>query len=128
MTQDRPDAPDLLDAVAEFLISEVRQSVPPEQRFQVLVAANLCAVVARERRAGAEPLLDDLLLFSSLLDQQLSTADDLDKAVREAEAELARRLRAGEMDERLEEVASALRRHVAGNLAIARPGYDAAPD
>jgi hypothetical protein len=124
MTQDRPDAPDLLDAVAEFLFTEVRQSVPPEQRFQVLVAANVCAVVARERRAGAEPLLDDLLLFSGLLDRQLSTADDLDRAVREAEADLAGRLRSGEMDDRLEEVAAILRRHVAGKLAIARPGYD----
>lgn len=124
MTQDRPDAPDLLDAVAEFLITQVRQSVPPEQRFQVLVAAHLCAVIARERRAGAGPLLDDLLLFSGLLEQELSTADDLDRAVREAEAELARRLRAGEMDDRLDDVVGVLRRHVAGKLAIARPGYD----
>ena len=128
MTQDRPDGPDLLDAVAEFLVTAVSRSVPPEQRFQVLVAANVCAVVAREWRAGAEPLLDDLKTFGELLDEQLSTAGDLDKAVRDAEAELARRLRAGEMDDRLKEVAGKLRRHVSGKLAIARPGYDRSPD
>jgi uncharacterized protein DUF6285 len=125
MTQDRPDGPDLLDAVAEFLIADVSRSVPPEQRFQVLVAAHLCAVVARERRAGTEPLLDDLLMFSRLLDQEPSTADDLDRAVREAEAELAKRLRSGALDERLPEVAASLREHVRRKLAIARPGYDA---
>lgn len=124
MTQDRPAAPDLLDAVAEYLFTEVRRAVPPGQRFQVLVAAIVCAVVARERRAGPEPLLEDLLLFGGLLGRRLSSGDDLERTVREAEAELARRLRGGEMDERLEEVAGVLRRHVVGKLAIARPGYD----
>ena len=51
MTQNRPDAPELLDALAEFLLAEVRDWAPREKRFQVLVAANLCAVIAR-RAAG----------------------------------------------------------------------------
>ena len=45
--QDRPTAPELLDAMAADLYSEVREWVPRERRFRVLVLANLCAVIAR---------------------------------------------------------------------------------
>ena len=53
--QDRPTAAELLDSVAEYLFAELRPEVPREQRFKVLVAANVCAVVAREIGAGEEP-------------------------------------------------------------------------
>jgi hypothetical protein len=128
MTQDRPGRSELLEAVAEFLVSEVRGSVPREQRFQVLVAANICAVVAREIRAGAEPLFLDLLLFNSLLDRDVPEVDNLDRDVRESQAELARHIRSGALDDRLEEVAAGLREHVSRQLAIARPGYDESGD
>ena len=65
--QDRPTAPELLESVAEYLFGELRPEVPREQRFKVLVAANVCAVVAREIRAGEEPDEADLALFSELL-------------------------------------------------------------
>ena len=128
MTQDRPGRAELLEAVAEFLFAEVRDSVPREQRFQVLVAANVCAVVAREIRAGPEPLLLDLILFTSLLGRDVTGADDLNGEVRAAQADVARRLRAGDFDDRLDEVAADLREHVSRKLAIARPGYDASGD
>jgi len=124
MTQDRPGRADLLDAVAEFLFTEVRNAVPREQRFQVLVAANVCAVVAREIRAGPEPLLLDLLLFNSLLGRDVPEVDDLNRDVRASQAELARRLRSGALDDRLDEVAAGLREHISRQLAVARPGYD----
>jgi ABC-type branched-subunit amino acid transport system ATPase component len=115
--QDRPTAPELLDAVAEYLFAELRPEVPREQRFKVLVAANVCAVVAREIRAGEEPDRRDLALFNELLDEEL---DD----VRTAAAELTRRLRAGELDDRLDELAPRLEEHVRRKLEIARPGYE----
>ena len=68
--QDRPTAPELLDSVAEYLFGELRPEVPREQRFKVLVAANVCAVVAREIRAGEEPDEADLALFSELLGEE----------------------------------------------------------
>ena len=83
--QDRPTAPELLDALAELLFADIREWVPREHRFQVLVAANVCAVLARELRAGAEPTLADLVLFRELL----GSGDEGDNA-REAAAELAR--------------------------------------
>jgi hypothetical protein len=127
MTQDRPDAAELLDALAEFLYADVREWAPPEKRFQVLVAANLCAILGRELRAGEEPLREDLALFSELLGAGPAAAElggaELREAVREAEAELARRIRAGELDEALQAVAERLRDHVRRKLEVARPGY-----
>jgi hypothetical protein len=115
--QDRPTAPELLDSVAEYLFAELRPEVPSEHRFKVLVAANICAVVAREIRAGEEPDRQDLELFNELLGEQLEDA-------RSAAIELSRRLRAGELDDRIDELAPRLEEYVRRQLEIARPGYE----
>jgi hypothetical protein len=117
LMQDRPTAPELLDAVAEYLFAELRPEVPREQRFKVLVAANVCAVVAREIRAGEEPDRRDLELFNELLGGEVGD-------VREAAAKLSRRLRSGELDDRIDELAPRLEEHVRRKLEVARPGYD----
>ena len=109
--QDRPTAPELLEAVAEYLFAELRPEVPREQRFRVLVAANVCAVVAREIRAGEGPALEDEELFRELLGGEGDAA------------ELARRIREGDFDDRLDELGDRLAEHVRRKLEIARPGY-----
>jgi Domain of unknown function (DUF6285) len=114
--QDRPTAPELLDAMAAKLFTEVRGWVPRERRFQVLVLANLCAVIARELRAGEAPDEADLELFRELGGE----GDDS----RVAAADLSRRLRAGDLDDTLDDTLIRLREHVGRKLAIARPGYD----
>ena len=81
--QDRPTAPELLDAMAANLFGEVREWVPRERRFQMLVLANLCAVIARELRAGAEPSLADARLFRELL-RSRSSGDRIRRPVRRA--------------------------------------------
>ncbi len=127
MTQDRPEAPELLDALAEYLFTEIRGAVPREERFRVLVAANLCAVLAREWRVGEVPLREDLELFGDILGEVPvagTDTEDVVAAVREAEGRLARTLRSGAMDDRLDQVADLLRAHVRRKLDIARPGYD----
>ena len=127
MTQDRPSAPELLEAVAAYLFTELRPEVPSEQRFRVLVAANVCAVVARELRAGDEPLREDLAMFDELLGRKAPRdeleGEELDEAVRAAERELAGRLRDGDLDDRLDELTELLREHVRRKLETARPGY-----
>jgi hypothetical protein len=115
--QDRPTAPELLDAMAATLFTEVRGWVPRERRFQVLVLANLCAVIARELRAGDGHSRADLELFNEL-------AGSRAEEPREAARELAAAIRAGRVDDRLEDVVGRLREHVARKLSIARPGYD----
>jgi hypothetical protein len=116
--QDRPTAPELLDSVAEYLVAELRPEVPREQRFKVLVAANVCAVVAREIRAGEEPDAEDLALFGELLGKDV---DD----VHSAAAELSERIRSGELDDRMDELVPRLEEHVRRKLEIARPDYPA---
>jgi hypothetical protein len=115
--QDRPTAPELLDAMAAELYTEVREWVPRERRFRILVLANLCAVIARELRAGERPSLDDTRLFCDLLGEE-GGADP-----RDAAAVLARQIRAGELDDSLEETITRLRDHVRRKLDVARPGY-----
>jgi AcrR family transcriptional regulator len=124
--QDRPDAPDLLEAVAEFLVADVREWAPAEKRFLMLVAANVCAVVARELRAGEEPTREDLELFSSLLGED-PAAGDPEQAAREAAAALAKRIRSGELDAELDTLVNDLQEHVRRKLEVARPGYDEPP-
>jgi len=113
--QDRPTAPELLDAMAAKLHAEVREWVPRERRFQVLVLANLCAVIARELRAGSAADDADLELFRGLGGE----GED----ARAAATDLARRIRGGELDEELGEAIVRLREHVARKLEVARPGY-----
>jgi hypothetical protein len=90
--------------------------VPREQRFKVLVAANVCAIVAREIRAGEEPDREDVALFGDLLGEEVED-------VRSAAAELSQRIRSGQLDDRIEELAPRLQEHVRRKLEIARPGY-----
>ena len=122
--QDRPSAPELLEALAELLLTDVREWVPRDRRFQVLVAANLCAVVARELRAGEEPSVADADLFHSLLGEDSpARTGDADAEAREAAARLAREIREGNLDDEIESVAAQLGRHVRRKLDVARPGY-----
>lgn len=126
--QDRPTAPELLDALAELLLADVREWVPRERRFQVLVAANICAVVARELRAGYEPSLADVALFRELAGVQgpAPELEDVEGEAKEAAKELAWLIRRGQLDPNLPAVLDRLRDHVRRKLEIARPGY--APD
>lgn len=110
--QDPPGTAELLEAVAEYLFAELRPEVPSEQRFRVLVAANVCAVVAREIRAGEGPAREDAELFAELLGGEGDAAA------------LAARIRDGDFDDRMDELAERLADHVRRKLDVARPGYD----
>ncbi len=99
--QDRPDAPELLAAVAQFLMDDVLGVVPAEQRFGVRIAANSVAIAARE----------------AALEQPARAA------ARERSAALVAEIRAGAHDERLEQLVRELRAEVRAKLAVARPGY-----
>jgi Domain of unknown function (DUF6285) len=115
--QDRPDTHELAAAVAEFLASDVRPAVPRELRFQVLVAANACAILARETAAGPETERAELERLQRL-------AGDVEDDVRAAQAAVASRIRAGELDDRWDEAVAVLRESVRAKLQVAHPGYE----
>ena len=60
--QDKPEAPDLLDAIADFLMKEVLPRVKEDDglAFKTLVSWNMLGVVGRELRDG-DPLLEEEL-------------------------------------------------------------------
>ena len=92
---DRPDAGELLEAVLEFLATEVLPDATDQRRkFRTLVAMNALGIARRE--------LDS--------DEQFPSQDEL--------RELARRIRAGEPAD-----AAKLKAHVAAKLRISNPAY-----
>ena len=95
--QDRPDAHELLEALERYLRDELLPDAPPEHRFRVRVAANACAILARE----TSPLAPD----------------------RSAQAELVAEIRAGAWDQRLPELAAELRPQVRAKLEVDNPGW-----
>ena len=103
--QDRPDASELLTAVARWLYADLRPTLEGEQRFSALVAANCCAILAREW-----------------------TADGPGAPDRTEQRELALAIRAGEHDGQWDDVLQRLREEVRAKLAVAHPGYDAIAD
>ncbi len=119
--QYRPDAAELLDAVASLLEDDVIAAVPAHLQHQVRVAANLCRILEREatfgpandaaergRLAGVLGADDDRDLVSLRTELAAILADPapiepaLDRSIRDA---LLATLRA--------------------DLAVAKPGYDA---
>jgi Domain of unknown function (DUF6285) len=95
---DRPTALELIEAVTEFLSTEVLPAAPDHRfKFRTLVALNALGIAYRELEAGGDVGLDD-----------------------EEAAALARRIRAG--DVRSDDLVR-LKEHVAAKLSISNPGY-----
>jgi hypothetical protein len=107
----RPTAAELVAAVADFLDSDVRDALLSDGRpadagqvaFHARVAANVLRTVERELTDDREP--PALLGYPD--EDHLSAA-----------------IRAGDLDERADEVLPCLRAIVKHRLRVAHPGYD----
>jgi hypothetical protein len=104
----RPTAAELVAAVAEFLEGEVRTNTTGSVNFHALVAANVLRTVERE-------LLDETAPEPLTALERLGYPD---------EDALAAAIRAGDLDDRSDDVVGCLRALVRHRLAIAHPGYD----
>jgi hypothetical protein len=94
---DRPAAPELIEAVFEFLSGELLPTLDDHRlKFRTLVAMNALGIARRELEAGEEGMGEDEL------------------------RELARRIRAGDVDEDLH---ARLKEHVAEKLRVSNPAY-----
>jgi hypothetical protein len=113
---DRPDARELVEAVAAWLTNELAPGVEPGPRFHVMVAAQGLAIAARELALADEHAALDAAAFAPLVPH--SGTDNLRRALADAIA-------AGDHDDHLPAIAEVLREHVRRKLALARPGYDA---
>ena len=94
---DKPDAGELLEAVLEFLATEVLPDATDQRRkFRTLVAMNALGIARRELESAEEAL----------------SAEEL--------RELAARIRAGDIPG---DVLPLLKEHVAAKLRVANPDY-----
>ena len=94
---DRPNALELLEAVTEFLSSEVLPSASDQRmKFRTLVAINALGIAYRELTSGSEPQSP------------------------EERAEFARRIRAGDPPEG---VLATLKEDVTAKLRVSNPAY-----
>lgn len=99
----RPTAAELVAAVADFLDNDVRNATEGQVSFHARVAANVLRTVERELTDDREA--PELVGYPD-------------------ESALAAAIRAGDLDDRADEVLPALRAVVRHRLAIAHPGYD----
>lgn len=109
---DRPGAAELVDAVREYLERDVVDATSGRVQFHARVAVNVLGAVARELTAGADQAAAHAARLAAL-----GVADD---------AELAAAIRAGELDDRHDEVVAGLVAAVGDKLAVANPAYAAA--
>ena len=105
----RPTAAELLDAVREFLATDVAAAGDGRLRFHARVAANAVAIVERELRLRAE--------------QDAAHGTALARLGVRSEAELAAAIRSGALDARMAEVVAVVRETVRARLDVANPGY-----
>ena len=106
---DVPSAEQLLEAVREWLERDVMPAVDGRLRFHARVAANVLAIVERELALGPE--------------QEAAHRERLASLGVSDEAELAARIRAGDLDDRLDEVKAVVWATVRDKLTVANPRY-----
>ena len=114
---DRPDAAELLAAIADLLEHEVMPALEGGLEYRVRVAANLARILERETRLGPATLAREQALLEELVGPG--------ESVLALNTRLAARLRTGDPDPDFERRALAALAEIArAKLAIARPGYE----
>jgi aminoglycoside phosphotransferase (APT) family kinase protein len=104
-----PTAAELVEAVREWLDSDVREATDGRLRFHSRVAANALGMVQRELVAGRTLAQDHAARLASL------GFDD--------DAALAAAIRSGDCDDRWEDIAAALALSVRDQLLVANPRH-----
>ena len=106
---DMPTAEELVESVREWLERDVMTQTSGRLQFHARVAVNVLAMVERELQVGAQ--------------QAAAHADRLADLGCADDAELAARIRSGELDDRADEVRALVWASVRDKLAVANPKY-----
>jgi hypothetical protein len=125
---DKPDAKDLLDAMAAFLINEVVPELQGRKRFHALVSANVARILARETELASSLQEREIERLTTLMGhvsaaELPASAADRDRLEAALAAELIRRIEAGDADDGpwAEQVFVYLKAMVADKLSIDNP-------
>jgi hypothetical protein len=124
--QDRPTAAELLKVAQEFCEKDLMNATEGRVRFHVRVLQNVLGILEREWAGEEDAVRAEWDRLRSLLasdDQMPDTFGALKDQVRAWNADLARKIRAGELDDRFDETVSALSDVVESKLRIANPRY-----
>lgn len=106
---DMPSAQELVEAVREWLERDVLTATSGRLQFHARVAMNVLAIVERELQLGPA--------------QAATHADRLARLGCADEAELAAKIRNGDLDDRLPEVRQLVWATVRDKLEVANPKY-----
>lgn len=122
MARNRPTAAELIEAVTEFLETEVDAEVTtPDVKFRLRVARNVLDIVARECRSGVEHDQSEQNALQKLLGEESSDLSNLNEA-------LCEQLRRGDFDNRLDELLPVLTDITMDKLSIDNPRYSTFKD
>lgn len=124
---DRPTAPELLEAVERFLREDAIPALSGHTKYQARVAANVVAIVARELGSEEDQLAGEWKRLGELFGDDAEApgrASALRVALTRRNEELVRRIRAGDADGGpwRADLIRHLKKTVADKLAVARPG------
>jgi hypothetical protein len=102
--QDRPNASELVEAVASFLDKELVPTISDSRlRFRTLIAINVLGIVSRELELGSTVLIAEWQRLASLLAQSEPTRPvhdaHLAAEIDMLRCELRDRIRSGDFDE-----------------------------
>lgn len=106
---DRPTGPELAEAIREWLLGDLTEGTEGRLRFHARVAANAVAVLERELVAGPS--------------QAVAHRARLDALGHPDDASLAAAIRAGALDDRFDDLHTALWGAVVDKLEVSHPGY-----
>lgn len=125
--QDRPDAPVLLEAIADFLMKEVLPAVKDSDAlsYKTLVSWNMLGVVAREFRDGdrlAEKEMERLKSFLGASGDPTTYPEKL-AFIRELNVKLARKIREEKIGNENVKVWELAREALKEKLSIANPRF-----
>ncbi len=98
--QDRPTAPELLDALAAFMRDRAANARDRWERFQFQVAANSIGIIRREIEMEGGLLLEEWRGLDGLLDEESAPATykSLQDRTLLRNEELVRRIQGGDFD------------------------------
>ena len=106
---DRPTGPELAEAIREWLLGDLTDGTEGRLKFHARVAANAVAVLQRELVVGPS--------------QEAAHRARLDALGHADDASLAAAIRAGDFDDRFDELHAALWSAVVDKLEVSNPGY-----
>lgn len=126
--QDKPRAPDLLEAVADFLMKEVMPAVKGSDAltYKTLVSWNMLGVISREFREGESLAREEYARLGPLVSEQRSAPDnypELLQRLEEMNTLLAARIRSEKLTDKDEEIWQSVKETLRAKLRISNPRF-----